>query len=255
MAPQPPTGARHGLSYAKAGIGCLLSPILTLGFYGATAIVFVTLIVYPFIYAQDASSANAYKTATACGESVGNDCLAQVNAVVSNVRSAGDQPEFDVVLGGKTVTVTKDSGAYSPQNGDSVQLEMWRGQPVRVIGPGGAEMNTDQHPGSRLKTDQDVLGVFLVAGFFCLIVAVLIGWFGRRIVFERFIGYSRPQILGGCAIALVIVIVTVPVLIVGQASGWLPQGRFGGTILGFIVGGLILLASGVYALIRRLRSA
>lgn len=171
------------------------------------------------------------------------------------MRSSDGQPEFDVGIGGKSVTVTKDSGAYTPQNGDMVELEMWGGQPVRVFGPDGAEMTTDQYPQSRLKTDQDVLGIFLFVGFFCLAVAVVIGWFGRRIVFGRLMGYSRPQLLGGFAIVLVIVTVTVPVLIVGQASGWLPQGRAGGTIVGLVEGGMILLAAAAYALIRRSRSA
>lgn len=230
-------------------------PLLPLVFYGSVGIVVLTLFVYPFIYASDAASASAYRSAPSCGSAVTINCRSRVTTQVTNVRSSDDQPEFDVVVGGKTLTVIRDSGAYKPADGDTAELEMWRGQPVRVFGPGGAEMITDQYPQSRLDTDDAVLGIFVVAGVFCLLVAMLAGWFGRRILFGRLIGMSRPQLLGGLAIVLIVAAVSVPVSIIGQASGLLPAGRAGGTILGLLIGGLIVLCAAVYALIRRLRSA
>jgi hypothetical protein len=240
--------------YARRGLGCLLAPVASLVFYGAIAVALLTLGIYPFLYLQDLKSSQAYQSALVCAEGRQSDsCRYTIPANVTNVRSSDDQPEFDVLISGKTVTVIRDSGAYRPAEGDNVQLEMWRGQPVRVTGPGGAEMITDQYPQSRLKTDRDVLGIFLFLGAFCLVVAVLVGWFGRGIVFGRFRGMSAPQIFWGFVLGIGLVIVIVPITLVGQASGWLPSGRMGGTVIGLVLVVLIVAGAFVYRLVKARR--
>jgi hypothetical protein len=212
---------------------------------------FLTLGVYPFIYLQDIQSSQAYRSAPVCaGGQQSNSCRYTLTADVTNVRSSDDQPEFDVIVSGKTVTVIRDSGAYQPAAGDTVQLEIWRGQPVRVIGPGGAEMITDQYPQSRLKSDGDVFGIFLFVGAFCLVVAVLVGWFGRGILFARFRGMSAPQLFWGFVLGIGLLVVIVPITLVGQASGWLPSGRLGGTVVGLVLVVLIVAGGLVYRFVK-----
>ncbi len=253
MAPQyAAAGARLSLlPTLRSGIGCLLTPVVSLVCYGAIAVAILTLGVYPFLYLQDIQSGQAYQAASVCAEGrQSNSCRYTITATVINVRSQDDQPEFDVLIAGKTVTVIRDSGAYKPADGDSVELEMWRGQPVRVTGPDGAEMITDQFPQSRLKTDGDVLGIFLFLGAFCLVVAVVVGWFGRGILFARFRGMSAPQIFWGFVLAIGLVIVIVPISLVGQASGWLPSGRMGSTVIGLVFAVLIVVGAVVYRFVK-----
>lgn len=231
--------------------GCLLTPVLTLGFYGSIAIVLLALGVYPVLYLQDLSLPDAYANAPACGATESTDCRSQVQTEVSNVRQSYGETDFDIEIGGKTVTVAKSSGSYDPRDGDSVAVEMWRGEPVRVFASGGDVLLTDQFPAARLQTDQNVLGIFLFLGFLCLTVAVLIGWFGRRIVFARFIGMSRPHLLGGLAIVVVVAAVSLPIYVLGTSVGWLPKGRAGATVLGLAVGLLIVAAAAAYSWLRR----
>ena len=61
---------------------------------------------------------------------------------------------------------------------------------------------------------------------------MVVGWFGRRIVFGRFQGMSASQILRGTALALCIIVPLLTVTFVGQADGWLPQGRLGVWVAG-----------------------
>lgn len=238
----------------RGALGCLGTLLLPLAFYGSIAIVFLTLILYPFLYAQDVSSANAYRTAPACAGTSTKNCRSIATGRVTEVRSSDNPLDFDAVVGGKTVNVTRDGGTYSPNVGDTVELEMWGGEPVRVTGPDGTQLTTDQYPPSKLKTDQDVLGLFVVGGIFFLFVAVLTGWFGRQIMFARLMGQSRRQVLLGVAIVLLLVVVTVPIALIAPSLGWVPSGRAGGTIIGLVEGGLIVLGAAAYALIRRLRS-
>ena len=233
-------------------VGCIVTPILTLAFYGAIAIVVLALIAYPVIYLQDVSSADAYRTAALCEPGhESSSCRAHAAADVSNTRSFDGQPEFDVQMNGKLVSVTRDSGAYQPRNGDTVQLEVWRDMPVRVTSPEGSVMITDQYPDARLRTDHDVLGIFTFAGVFSLAVAVLVGWFGRRIVFARFQGMSPPSVLKGFLVAFALILVALPVTLVGQSSGWLPQGRVGALVVGLAGAVIFVPAALIY---RRLRA-
>ena len=163
-------------------------------FWGALTVVTITLILYPFLYVQDVSSADDYRAAAFCEPGAhSNSCRERTSAEVSNVRSFDGQPEFDVRVDRKPVNVTWESGAYKPRNGDVVQLVVWRGEPVRVTGPDGTEMVTNQDPDAKLRTDKDVLGLFAFVGIFSLVAAVLVGWFGRRIVFARLQGMSIPS--------------------------------------------------------------
>jgi hypothetical protein len=226
------------------------------GFYGGIAVVTLTLVVYPFIYIKDVSSADAYRAAPPCAQGVqASECRSLLTAEVSNVRTFNDQPEFDLQINGSTVTVNRDSGSYQPRNGDSVDVEFWRGQAMRVFGPEGTQLITNQNPQPRLQTDSAVLGIFIVGGLLSLVGAVLIGWFGRRILFARFQGMSAPTILKGSLLALALLVVIVPLTLVGQASGWLPSGRAGGTVVGVIVLLVGLAGVFVYRLLRNRSSA
>ncbi|HEY6875492.1 MAG TPA: hypothetical protein VI384_03950 [Candidatus Dormibacteraeota bacterium] len=223
-----------------------------IGFYGSIAIVFLTLVLYPILYIQDVSSESDYQSAPVCGSKVTNACRWVLASKVSNLyTSPGDQPQFDVAVGGKAVTVTRESGSYVPHNGDSVQLEVWRGDPVRVTGPDGAAMTTDQYPQAKLQTDKDVLGLFIVGGVFFLGAAVAIGWFARGMVFARFRGLSRPQLLVEIVIVVVVVLILTPAVLFGQAQGWLPQGRTGGYVVGLPLALLIVLGAIIYRRVRR----
>ena len=233
-------------------LGCLVMPFVMLAFYGAIAIVVLALIAYPVIYLQDVSTADAYRTAALCEPGhESSSCRANTTSSVSNTRSFDGQPEVDVQMNGKLVSVTRDSGAYQPRNGDAVQLEVWRGMPVRVTGPEGSLMITNQFPDARLRTDKDVLGIFTFAGVFSLVVAVLVGWFGRRIVFARFQGMSAPSVLKGFLVAIALILVALPVTLVGQSSGWLPQGRVGGFVVGLAA---VVIFVPTFLIYRRLRA-
>jgi len=221
--------------------GCLISALLTVAFWGALTVFTITLILYPLLYLQDVSSADDYRAAAYCEPGAhSTSCRERTTAVVSNVRSFDGQPEFDVLVHGKPVSVTWESGAYKPRNGDVVQLMVWRGEPVLVAGPDGSEMVTIQDPDAKLRSDKDVLGLFAVVGIFSLVTAVLVGWFGRRIVFARLGGTTRPQFLNGLALALGIIVPLVTLTLVGQAYGWLPQGKLGAWVVGLAYAILLL---------------
>jgi hypothetical protein len=211
--------------------------VVTLVFAGAIAVVVIALIVYPLLYLQDVSSAGDYHAAAFCEPGTqSNACRDRTTAEVSNVRSFDGRPEFDVLVDGKLVSVTRENGAYQPRNGDAVQLEVWRGQPVRVTGPDGSEMVTNQDPDAKLSTDKDVLGLFVFVGVFSLVTAVLVGWFGRRILFfGRFQGMSAPQLLKGLVLVICILLPLITLTLVGQAYGWLPQGKLGAWVAGLIL--------------------
>ena len=231
--------------------GCLITAAVTLVFYGAFAVVFLTLMLYPVLYLQDASSADAFRSASECASSApSNDCWTVSASVITNVRSSDDPPEFDVQVNGHTVSVARHRGAYQPRDGDAVELKVWRGQPIVVTGPDGSQLITDQLPEARLKTDRDVLGVFVVVGLLSLVTAGLVGWFARGILFARFRGMTASNLIKGIALGLGLLVVIVPVTIVGQANGWLPQGRAGGTVVGLALVGVIVVAGFAYRLLR-----
>jgi len=237
-------------------LGCILSPLLQLVFYGALAVISITLVFYPAIYIQDARSADAYRTAPACPLGMqSNDCRATVQTEVSNMGTFDGKPKFDLQINGVAVTVNAARGSYEPRNGDAVEAEVWRGQPVRIVGPNGDVMITIQYPDDRVQTDRDVLGPFLFIGIAALISAVLVGWFGRALVFARFQNLSRSNRRTGILLTVGLLIVIVPVIIIGDLAGWLPKGRAGGAVVA--LGALAVVAIGAIAVFvyRRLRGA
>jgi hypothetical protein len=178
-----------------------------------------------------------------------------VEGRISNVHTDLGRLNFNFVSHvGVPTGVEKESGAYTPQNGDVVTAQFWRSNPVLVTGPEGTSLVTTQDPQARLRGDEKVFWLFLVGGVIVLGGAASIGWFGRRIIFVRLAGRPPSGIIKGLAkgLALLLAIIAISVVsvLLGKASGgWLGT-RAGGLAIATAIG---LLAVGAYRIYRRVR--
>jgi hypothetical protein len=239
---------------ARDAVGCLGAMALTIVFYILLAVALITLVIYPIIYVSDAFAVDSYSRVQVCASASNADCRSVVEGRISNVHTDLGRLNFNFVSQiGVPTGVEKESGAYTPQNGDVASAQFWRSNPVLVTGPEGTSLVTTQDPQARLRGDEKVFWLFLVGGSIVLGGAAAIGWFGRRIIFVRLIGYRRLEVAKGFGLLVAIIAIAVASVLLGKASGgWLGT-RAGGLAIASAIGLAAVGATFIYRRVRRAR--